>query len=106
MRIRNKRIEIYFNDDEMEKLDNDRNIVGLTRSEYLRSLVLDNVIDKNNNQEILNASIEMQKLNYIFEKLYTRLEETGNVDLFLEANLCRHAKELETIIKKLNNKLE
>ncbi len=35
-RIRNKRIEIYLNEDELEKLDSDREKLGLSRSEYIR----------------------------------------------------------------------
>ena len=106
MRRRDKRIEIYFNDDEMNKLDNDRRSIGLTRSEYLRALVLGNVVDRKNNQELLSSSIEIQKLTYVFEKLYTLLEEKGNVDLFFEANLLKYSKELGKIIEILNRKLE
>ena len=51
MRKRNIRIEIYFNEDELKKLDSDREKLGLSRSEYIRGLIGRNVVDKKQNQE-------------------------------------------------------
>ena len=53
MRKRNIRIEIYFNEDELKKLDSDREKLGLSRSEYIRGLIGRNVVDKKQNQELL-----------------------------------------------------
>ena len=48
-RTRNKRIEIYFNDEEIEKLDKDCKSLGLSRSEYIRKLITSKIIDRKNN---------------------------------------------------------
>ena len=55
MRRRDKRIEIYFNEEEINKLDTDREELGLSRSEYIRSLILKNVVNKKSNQELINS---------------------------------------------------
>lgn len=55
MRRRDKRIEIYFNDEELNKLDIDRENLGLSRSEYIRSLILKNVVNKKSNQELIRV---------------------------------------------------
>ena len=52
MRRRDKRIEIYFNEDELDKLDKDRKELGLSRSEYIRILILGNKINKKNNTRL------------------------------------------------------
>ena len=54
MRKRNIRIEIYFNEDELKKLDSDREKLGLSRSEYIRGLIGRNVVDKKQNQELFD----------------------------------------------------
>ena len=75
MRRRDKRIEIYFNDEELNKLDTDRENLGLSRSEYIRSLILKNVVNKKSNQELLNSIIELQKVNSNLEKLNSKKDE-------------------------------
>lgn len=46
MRTRNKRIKIYFNDEELEKLDKVCKSLGLSRSEYIRGPINSKIIDK------------------------------------------------------------
>ena len=104
MRRRDKRIEIYFNDEELDKLDNDREELGLSRSEYIRSLILKNVVNKKSNQELLNSIIELQKVNSNLEKLNSKKDEYE--ESFTNAMINASLKDLEKIINKINNKLE
>ena len=68
-RTRNKRIEIYLNEDELKKLDSDREKLGLSRSEYIRGLIGRNIVDKKQNQELLNMFLEANKINSNINKL-------------------------------------
>lgn len=104
MRRRDKRIEIYFNDEELNKLDTDRENLGLSRSEYIRSLILKNVVNKKSNQELLNSIIELQKVNSNLEKLNSKKDEYE--ESFTNAMINASLKDLEKIINKMNNKLE
>ena len=104
MRRRDKRIEIYFNDKELDKLDNDREELGLSRSEYIRSLILKNVVNKKSNQELLNSIIELQKVNSNLEKLNSKKDEYE--ESFTNVMINESLKDLEKIINKINNKLE
>lgn len=104
MRRRDKRIEIYFNDEELNKLDNDRENLGLSRSEYIRSLILKNVVNKKSNQELLNSIIELQKVNSNLEKLNSKKDEYE--ESFTNAMINASLKDLEKIFNKINNKLE
>ncbi len=104
MRRRDKRIEIYFNDEELNKLDTDRENLGLSRSEYIRSLILKNVVNKKSNQELLNSIIELQKVNSNLEKLNSKKDEYE--ESFTNAMINASLKDLEKIINKINNKLE
>lgn len=104
MRRRDKRIEIYFNDEELNKLDTDRENLGLSRSEYIRSLILKNVVNKKSNQELLNSIIELQKINSNLEKLNSKKNEYE--ESFTNAMINASLKDLEKIINKMNNKLE
>lgn len=104
MRRRDKRIEIYFNDEELNKLDIDRENLGLSRSEYIRSLILKNVVNKKSNQELLNSIIELQKVNSNLEKLNLKKDEYE--ESFTNAMINASLKDLEKIINKINNKLE
>jgi hypothetical protein len=106
MRRRDKRIEIYFSEEELEKLDTDRAELGLSRSEYLRLLILGNVVNKKSNQEILNSILEIQKVNFNLEKINTKIEEYGEVDSFLTGVVKTSLEDLEKVIEKLNNKLD
>lgn len=104
MRRRDKRIEIYFTDEELNKLDTDRENLGLSRSEYIRSLILKNVVNKKSNQELLNSIIELQKVNSNLEKLNSKKDEYE--ESFTNAMINASLKDLEKIINKINNKLE
>ena len=104
MRRRDKRIEIYFNDEELNKLDTDRENLGLSRSEYIRSLILKNVVNKKSNQELLNSIIELQKINSNLEKLNSKKDEYE--ESFTNVMINASLKDLEKIINKINNKLE
>ena len=104
MRRRDKRIEIYFNDEELNKLDTDRENLGLSRSEYIRSLILKNVVNKKSNQELLNSIIELQKVNSNLEKLNSKKDEYE--ESFTNAMINASLKDLEKIINKINNKLD
>lgn len=104
MRRRDKRIEIYFNDEELNKLDTDRENLGLSRSEYIRSLILKNVVNKKSNQELLNSIIELQKVNSNLEKLNSKKDEYE--ESFTNAMINASLKDLEKIFNKINNKLE
>ena len=104
MRRRDKRIEIYFNDEELNKLDTDRENLGLSRSKYIRSLILKNVVNKKSNQELLNSIIELQKVNSNLEKLNSKKDEYE--ESFTNAMINASLKDLEKIINKINNKLE
>lgn len=104
MRRRDKRIEIYFNEEEINKLDTDRENLGLSRSEYIRSLILKNVVNKKSNQELLNSIIELQKVNSNLEKLNSKKDEYE--ESFTNAMINASLKDLEKIINKMNNKLE
>ena len=104
MRRRDKRIEIYFNDEELNKLDTDRENLGLSRSEYIRSLILKNVVNKKSNQELLNSIIELQKVNSNLEKLNSKKDEYE--ESFTNVMINASLKDLEKIINKINNKLE
>lgn len=106
MRRRDKRIEIYFNEDELDKLDKDRQELGLSRSEYIRILILGNKIDKKNNQEILNSILEIQKLNSNLEKINSKIEEEGETDSFLKTMIKTSMEELDKAINKLDNRLD
>ena len=104
MRRRDKRIEIYFNEEEINKLDTDRENLGLSRSEYIRSLILKNVVNKKSNQELLNSIIELQKVNSNLEKLNSKKDEYE--ESFTNVMINASLKDLEKIINKINNKLE
>ena len=106
MRRRDKRIEIYFNEDELDKLDKDRQELGLSRSEYIRILILGNKINKKNNQEILNSILEIQKLNSNLEKINSKIEEEGETDSFLKTVIRTSIEDLNKTINKLDNKLD
>ena len=78
MRKRNIRIEIYFNEDELKKLDSDREKLGLSKSEDIRGLIERNVVDKKQNQELLNMFLEANKINSSINKLNALLEENDD----------------------------
>lgn len=105
MRRRDKRIEIYFNDDELDKLDRDRQELGLSRSEYIRILILGNKINKKNNQEILNAIMEIQKINTTLEKIDSKIID-GEIDSFLKGMIKTSMNDLENVVNKLDSKLD
>lgn len=105
MRRRDKRIEIYFNDDELDKLDRDRQELGLSRSEYIRILILGNKINKKNNQEILNAIMEIQKINTTLEKIDSKIID-GEIDSFLKGMIKISMNDLENVVNKLDSKLD
>ena len=105
MRRRDKRIEIYFNDDELDKLDKDRQELGLSRSEYIRILILGNKINKKNNQEILNSILEIQKINSTLEKIDSKIVD-DEIDSFLKSMIKTSIDDLEKIVNKLDNKLD
>lgn len=104
MRRRDKRIEIYFNEDELDKLDRDRQELGLSRSEYIRILILGNKINKKNNQEILNAILEIQKINLTLEKIDSKIDD--EIDSFLKSIIKTSMDDLEKAVSKLDNKLD
>ena len=104
MRRRDKRIEIYFNEDELDKLDRDRQELGLSRSEYIRILILGNKINKKNNQEILNAILEIQKINLTLEKIDSKIDD--ELDSFLKSMIKTSMNDLEKAVSKLDNKLD
>lgn len=106
MRRRDKRIEIYFSEEELNKLDTDRDELGLSRSEYLRLFIIGNVVNKKSNQEILNSILEIQKVNFNLEKINTKIEEYGEVDSFLTGVIKTSLEDLDKVIEKLNNKLD
>ena len=106
MRRRDKRIEIYFNEDELDKLDKDRQELGLSRSEYIRILILENKIDKKSNQEILNSILEIQKLISNLEKINSKIEEDGETDYFLKSMIWTSIKDLDKAINRLDNRLD
>ena len=106
MRRRDKRIEIYFNEDELDKLDRDRQKLGLSRSEYIRILILENKIDKKSNQEILNSILEIQKLISNLEKINSKIEEDGETDYFLKSMIWTSIKDLDKAINRLDNRLD
>ena len=105
MRRRDKRIEIYFNEDELDKLDKDRKELGLSRSEYIRILILGNKINKKNNQEILNSILEIQKINSTLEKIDSKIVD-DEIDSFLKSMIKTSIDDLEKIVNKLDNKLD
>lgn len=105
MRRRDKRIEIYFNEDELDKLDKDRKELGLSRSEYIRILILGNKINKKNNQEILNSILEIQKINSTLEKIDSKIVD-DEIDSFLKSMIKTSMDDLEKIVNKLDNKLD
>ena len=106
MRRRDKRIEIYFSEEELNKLDTDRDELGLSRSEYLRLFIIGNVVNKKSNQEILNSILEIQKVNFNLERINTKIEEYGEVDSFLTGFIKTSLEDLDKVIEKLNNKLD
>lgn len=103
-RTRNKRIEIYFNEEELEKLDKDSKQIGLTRSEYIRGLINANVINKNNNKEILNSILEIQNMKNRLEQLNTKLEQEDIFDF--EIIIKSILNESNQIVNKLKLKLD
>lgn len=103
-RTRNKRIEIYFNEEELEKLDKDSKQIGLTRSEYIRGLIKANVVNKNNNKEILNSILEIQNMKNKLEQLNTKLEQENLYDF--ELIIKTILNESIQIINKLKLKLD
>lgn len=105
MRRRDKRIEIYFNEDELDKLDKDRKELGLSRSEYIRILILGNKINKKNNQEILNSILEIQKINSTLEKIDSKIVD-DEIDPFLKNMIKTSIDDLEKIVNTLDNKLD
>ena len=106
MRRRDKRIEIYFNEDELDKLDRDRQKLGLSSSVYIRILILENKIDKKSNQEILNSILEIQKLISNLEKINSKIEEDGETDYFLKSMIWTSIKDLDKAINRLDNRLD
>lgn len=105
MRRRDKRIEIYFSEEELEKLDTDRDELGLSRSEYIRILILGNKINKKNNQEILNSILEIQKINSTLEKIDSKIVD-DEIDSFLKSMIKTSMDDLEKIVNKLDNQLD
>ncbi len=106
MRRRDKRIEIYFNDEELNKLDTDREELGLSRSEYLRLLVLGNVINKKSNKEILNTILELQNIKDYLKKIDTQIEKDEEVNPFIQTVLKDSLNNLNNTMEKLNTKIE
>lgn len=105
MRKRSIRIEIYFNEDELEKLDSDREKLGLSRSEYIRGLIGKKVVDKKQNQELLNMFLEANKINSSINKLNELLEENDNAIPFVSSQTKVSLDQLNNILNKINNKL-
>lgn len=103
-RTRNKRIEIYFNEEELEKLDKDSNQIDLTRSEYIRGLIKANVVNRNNNKEILDSILEVQNMKNKLEQLNTKLEieDVYDFELIIKTIL----NESNQILNKLKSKLD
>ena len=106
MRRRDKRIEIYFNDEELDKLDNDREELGLSRSEYIRLLILGNKINKKNNKEILNATLELQNVKDYLKKIDSQIEKDGEINSYVQVVIKESLNNLNSTIDKLNNKIE
>ena len=106
MRRRDKRIEIYFNDEELNKLDNDREELGLSRSEYIRLLILGNKINKKNNKEILNATIELQNVKDYLKKIDTQIEKDGEINSYVQVVIKESLNNLNKTMEMLNNKIE
>ncbi len=106
MRRRDKRIEIYFNDEELNKLDNDREELGLSRSEYIRLLILGNKINKKNNKEILNATLELQNVKDYLKKIDSQIEKDGEINSYVQVVIKESLNNLNSTIDKLNNKIE
>ena len=105
MRKRNIRIEIYFNEDELKKLDSDREKLGLSRSEYIRGLIGRNVVDKKQNQELLNMFLEANKINSNINRLNELLEENDDAIPFVSSQAKVSLDQLNNILNKINNKL-
>ncbi|MBR4262308.1 MAG: hypothetical protein IKQ35_02980 [Bacilli bacterium] len=106
MRRRDKRIEIYFNDVELNKLDNDREELGLSRSEYIRLLILRNKINKKNNKEILNATLELQNVKDYLKKIDTQIEKDGEINSYVQVVIKESLNNLNKTMEILNNKIE
>ena len=106
MRRRDKRIEIYFNDEELYKLDNDREELGLSRSEYIRLLILGNKINKKNNKEILNATLELQNVKDYLKKIDSQIENDGEINSYVQVVIKDSLNNLNKTMEKLNNKIE
>ena len=90
MRKRNIRIEIYFNEDELKKLDSDREKLGLSRSEYIRGLIGRN---------------EANKINSNINRLNELLEENDDAIPFVSSQAKVSLEQLNNILNKINNKL-
>ena len=103
-RTRNKRIEIYFNDEELDKLDKDCKSLGLSRSEYIRGLINSKIIDRKNNQDIINFIFEIKKTENILDKINSKLDlkEYAALSVYLNKTL----KEINYVLVKLKNKLD
>lgn len=103
-RTRNKRIEIYFNDEEIEKLDKDCKSLGLSRSEYIRELITSKIIDRKNNQDIINSIFEIKKTENILDKINSKLDSKEYYALSVYLN--KILKEINDMLIKLKNKLD
>ena len=103
-RTRNKRIEIYFNDEEIEKLDKDCKSLGLSRSEYIRELITSKIIDRKNNQDIINSIFEIKKTENILDKINSKLDSKEYYALSVYLN--KTLKEINDVLIKLKNKLD
>lgn len=103
-RTRNKRIEIYFNDEELDKLDKDCKSLGLSRLEYIRGLINSKIIDRKNNQDIINFIFEIKKTENILDKINSKLDlkEYAALSVYLNKTL----KEINDVLVKLKNKLD
>ena len=106
MRKRDKRVEIYFNEDELNKLDKDRKDVGMTRTEYIRLLIIGNVINKKNNEEILNIILELYSVKEYLRRINNEIDSKKPFNSFTETIIKLSIEDLNKVIKKLNDKLD
>ncbi len=102
-RPRNKEVKLFFYDDKFNKLTDDCNVLKLSKSEYIRALVNNNIVNVKSNQEILNSILEIYKLNSKLEKLNTNLEneDINGYELIIKNIL----DETNKIIKDLKTKI-
>ena len=98
--------EFVLTDKQKQHLINKSNEINSSGAEYIRLLILGNKINKKNNKEILNATLELQNVKDYLKKIDSQIEKDGEINSYVQVVIKESLNNLNSTIDKLNNKIE